>query len=354
MRLIHCADLHLDSPLEANLSGARARERARELRESFLRTVRYAADEGVQAILIAGDLFDRASVRGSTLKFFLDTLRAYPNIDFFYLSGNHDRDVCLSDGGEPPQNLYTFGDGWRQYDLGEVVITGSEAPNEDTLSLDRERCNLVLLHGQDRPGAGQREPDVIRLGALRGKGIDYLALGHIHSYRVLPLDERGVAVYSGCPEGRGFDECGECGFVLLETEGRRVRYQFVPFARRTLYTVEADVSEVQTHAELIHCAERAVEGISESSLVKLVLTGMREDGLILDVEGIEAMLSERFYFGKVRDESKRLIRAEDFAHDATLRGAFVRRVLAADMDEDLRERVIACGLRALAGEELGV
>jgi regulator of RNase E activity RraA len=35
MKLIHCADLHLDSPLEANLTGARARERARELRESF-------------------------------------------------------------------------------------------------------------------------------------------------------------------------------------------------------------------------------------------------------------------------------------------------------------------------------
>ena len=54
--------------------------------------------------------------------------------------------------------------------------------------------------------------------ALKNKNIDYLALGHIHGYKEAPLDGRGKYCYPGCLEGRGFDECGKKGFVLLNIE----------------------------------------------------------------------------------------------------------------------------------------
>lgn len=353
MKLIHCADLHLDSPLDANLTGERARERARELRESFLRLVRYAEEEGVSAILIAGDLFDSANVRESTRRLFLETVGDHPEIAFFYLAGNHDREVRMA-GEERPANLFCFGDDWRTYDLGEVTVTGSESANEETLELDPARKNILLLHGQERAGAGKRETDVIRMGLLRGKGIDYLALGHIHSYRVLPLDARGVAVYSGCVEGRGFDECGECGFVLLELADGQLSHRFIPFARRRLYAVSVDVEGALTHLSLEERVLAAVGGIEASALVKVVLTGKREAARLIDTQSLTALLSERFYFAKVRDESGIRIRPEDYALDASLRGAFVRRVLASELSDGEKERVIACGLRALAGEELGI
>ncbi len=353
MKLIHCADLHLDSPLEANLTGARARERARELKDTFLRMVRYAEDAGVRAILIAGDLFDSSSVRASTLKFFLETVAAYPEISFFYLAGNHDRAVRF-EGEEKPRNLFCFGDGWRTYDLGEITVTGSESPNEETLDLDPARCNILLLHGQERAGAGKREADVVRMGLLRGKHVDYLALGHIHKYRAFPLDARGVAVYSGCPEGRGFDECGDCGFVLLSTHGTRVEHKFIPFAYRRLYTVFVDVEGTASHHALEARVRSAVGEIEETALVKLILTGQREGERLIDTQAMERLLSEKFYFAKVRDESRLLIRAEDFERDVSLRGAFVRSVLDSDLSPSAKERVIACGLRALSGEELGI
>ena len=53
---------------------------------------------------------------------------------------------------------------------------------------------------------------------IAASGADYLALGHIHYNVVEPLDSRGVYAYSGCLEGRGFDETGEKGFVLIEVE----------------------------------------------------------------------------------------------------------------------------------------
>ena len=354
MRLIHCADLHLDSPMESNLTPAKARERSREIREGFLRMVRYADENGVSAILIAGDLFDAQNVRASTVKYVLETVAAFPHIGFYYLAGNHDRGGAALTEGSFPENLHPFFDAWTSYDVGEVTVTGSERPHADTLSLSPNRINVVLLHGQERTGKGSDVGENIPLGLYRGKHIDYLALGHIHEYRERKLDVRGTVAYSGCLEGRGFDECGEHGFVLLETEGNRITHRFVPFARRRLHTVAAEIGEANTHLLLEACVLDAVKDIPAEDLVKVVLTGKRQAEAPVDTARLSQLLSERFYFAKVRDESGLLISAEDYQNDISLKGEFIRRVMASGLSEREKERVIACGLRALAGEELGV
>ena len=55
MKIIHCADLHLDSKMTANLSKDQARERKREILRTFTRMVEYASKNDVRVILIAGD-----------------------------------------------------------------------------------------------------------------------------------------------------------------------------------------------------------------------------------------------------------------------------------------------------------
>ena len=68
MKLIHCADLHLDSPMESNLSSEKARERKSEILSTFTKMVRLAAENDVSAILIAGDLFDSDHITTRTEK----------------------------------------------------------------------------------------------------------------------------------------------------------------------------------------------------------------------------------------------------------------------------------------------
>ena len=63
-------------------------------------------------------------------------------------------------------------------------------------------------------------------------------------------------------------------------------------------------------------------------------------------------LEDRFWFVKIDDESSLRISREDYAHDASLKGEFVRLVLASDWDEAEKARVISCGIRALSGEEV--
>ena len=354
MKLIHCADIHLDSPMETNLSADKSRERKLEIRSTFARLVRTAADEGVEAILIAGDLFDGARVTKSTENYVLDLIASYPQIDFYYLSGNHDQGSTLANAAQLPANLYTFGKVWSTYRRGNIAITGASTPDADTLSLNPEDVNILLLHGQERRGAGVAGEDIIHLGRFKNKHIDYAALGHIHEHRVLRLDSRGVAAYSGCLEGRGFDECGTKGYVLLEVEGGRVSHRFVPFATRTLHTVECDVTGFSSGLDLEERMLASVKDIPQKDMVKVILTGTVSAEATLDLTHLRGALAERFYFAKIKDDTRLSINAEDYAHDISLKGEFVRRVMASSLSESEKERVIACGFRALSGEELGL
>ena len=96
MKIVHCADLHLDSKMTANLTKEQARERKKEILRTFTRMVEYAAKNGVRAILIAGDLFDTRNISAMARNTVRDMICTHPEIDFLYLRGNHDSDNFLS------------------------------------------------------------------------------------------------------------------------------------------------------------------------------------------------------------------------------------------------------------------
>ena len=102
MKIIHCADLHLDSRMTANLTKEQARERKREIIRTFTRMVEYAEKTGVRLIMISGDLFDTRNVSALARNTVRDMICTHPQIDFLYLRGNHDSDNFLSELEEVP------------------------------------------------------------------------------------------------------------------------------------------------------------------------------------------------------------------------------------------------------------
>ncbi len=58
MKLIHCADIHLDSPMQTHMTAQQASVRNTEMLQSFVRLTEFAQERAVRAVLIAGDLFD--------------------------------------------------------------------------------------------------------------------------------------------------------------------------------------------------------------------------------------------------------------------------------------------------------
>ena len=396
MKLIHCADLHLDSKLNTYLDRDRAKQRRDELLRNFERLVRHASENQVEAVLIAGDLFDRDKVSALAANTVLSVIREHPQIHFYYLRGKHDLGDCLgntvSGDKEAVPNLFLFGNRWKtcfEGKEGKIAITGMELTRENSagalssLRIDPAYFNIVMLHGQESGGwnsadsvkaaggsaaafsensMGKTEKSggyagIISLPALRGRGIDYLALGHIHAYKKAPLDSRGIYCYPGCLEGRGFDECGEHGFALLEIDERTgsMTHSFVPFAQRTLHSLQTDVTGCLTTAQMKDLMEDALRsaGCTKRDMADLTLCGELDVECEKDLGYLRLSLESEFFFVRLHDATTLRVDVNDYLYDESLRGEFVRLVMAdAAVKKKEKTAVIRCGFRAMDGEEL--
>ncbi len=358
MKLIHCADLHLDSKMETTLSTVQAKERRYEILATFEDMVAYARQQNVEVIMIAGDLFDTSQNQQKTIKNrVLDTIVQASEITFLYLQGNHDKDNFFQTLEQLPSNFKLFSHEWTTYTFGNVAITGIVFTKEnqdtylDTLTLEENSINLVLLHGQvteyQVTGA-----EVIPLSCLREKYIDYLALGHIHEYAQGPLDDRGIYCYSGCLEGRGFDECGEKGFVVLDLDEEKIHTEFVSLARRTFHEIRVDATPYSNFAELMEEITNTIDPICADDLIKVRIVGEIEEGFELDLTYLEEFVKRRFYYAKVKNESELRIDGDKYKNDPTLKGEFIRKVQLLSVSEEEKNRIIQLGLKAIAGKEV--
>ena len=367
MKIIHCADLHLGSKIRAKLPEEKAEIRRKEVRQAFDGMLRYARDNGVEAVLVCGDAFDsdRPSLRDR--RFFYESVAKYAEITFFYLRGNHDSKEA-GDLSQAPANLKTFTDSWRSFPLGDCMVTGAELNGKNaeelqrSLTLPAEKKNIVMLHG-DVGGE-------IDLSRLKNKNIDYLALGHIHTYARGKLDERGTYAYSGCLEGRGYDECGKKGFVLLETRGtagaggaaRGINddgtendaffCRFVPSSLREITEYRVDVSSANSDREAADLAERAVTS-PKKDMIRVYLTGevsFDRKYLIKTVE--ETLEQRRYFFVSVKDETRAKCDFSLYEKDRSVKGEFVRLVLSReDLSAEEKDAVIRLGISALENNE---
>ncbi len=353
MRLIHCADLHLGAPMASRLGKDKAAIRKGELRGAFSAMVDYAAREGIGLILLCGDVFDSDHPARRDKEFFYSVVKNNPSIDFLYLRGNHDQASAYHQ--ELP-NLKTFGSQWDCYRYGDLAIWGLELAAQNAATLYAalkprpQDKNIVLLHGQvaDAPGPGR-----IALNRLREKYIDYLALGHLHSYASGALDSRGIWCYPGCLEGRGYDEPGPKGFVVLDTQDLKSPC-FQPQSRRQIRRLEVDATGCEDLYALCRLVEQQLPQAPQD-LLRLELVGR----LSWDTSGLaqelRSRLEGRYFHSSVKDLTKRGFDVERYAQELSLAGEFVRQVMAQeDLTQEQRQQVLDLGLRALAGEEVGL
>lgn len=357
MKFIHCADLHLDAKMET-LPSEQSKIRREEVLLTFERLADFVGKAGVRAVIIAGDMFDTARVTIKTRGRIIEAIKKNSSVDFLYLSGNHDDDNFISSMDDMPFNLKVFGDEWTSFRYDNVVISGVKIDSinagiiYDTLCLKEDDVNVVVLHGQIADYKGEDKAEKISLPKLKNKNIDYLALGHIHEYSYGALDQRGSYAYSGCLEGRGFDETGDKGFVLLDCNENKISTEFVKFSTRNLYTVEYSVENKsnwsQARNEII---DNLSNNYNQNSLIKLVLKGGHKTDFDIDKEGLTKRLNDLFFYAKVYDKTELELSADDYALDKSVRGEFVRAVWESELSKEEKSKIIMCGLNALKGED---
>ncbi len=359
MKIIHTGDTHLGSALRG-LPAEKAELRRAELLDGFRKLCAFARENGVAAVLIAGDLFDENKASRRLRSEVFATIDAAAPVCFFYASGNHDGGMDISD--DLPANLYTFSQNrtWQSYDLPEnISITGIDgknltAENYQALRLRYERFNILLLHGELTRGES-KTADSVSLAQLQNRGVDYLALGHIHQpmLQAERLDSRGKYRYCGCPEGRGYDECGKRGCFLLEIENGKIRSEhFLSFAKREICERTADISACSDYYEIERAVQNAVHDVRAEDMLKLILRGRHKAGLRKDISLLTARLCSAYFHAKVTDESQAFVDYSAYQNDLSERGEFVREVGRCALSDDERAEILDVGLKALAGEDI--
>ena len=342
MKIIHAADIHLDSPLSGVKNSAMRRH---ELLTALVNLAEYANKVGAAAIIIAGDLFDDKFTTAQTIQSVADIITG-SSAQWFVLKGNHGGSAPYAKLFELCPQICTFGDDWTSYALGNVTICGRELGRNDSeqwgkLQLSTMRYNLLVLHGDvDDDSYGQ-----IDKRAIAQSGAKYVALGHRHAHALFKFGEVKVC-YSGVLEARGFDETENTGFVEIDTDTDSVR--FVPQAIRSVITKKIDVTNITSNVALQQVLAAATAEVSSKNYLNLVFCGVLREGLHLDMVARE-LLGDRFFALRIKDETTTDHDVTALMKEVSLRGEFVR--LAQNIaDDKLRDEVLKLGLSVLSGD----
>lgn len=360
IRVLHAADLHLDSPFQA-LGREKALQRRGEQRELLRRIAQTARDRRADIALFAGDLFDSENVFSDTGRLLEQVLSAM-EIPVFIAPGNHD--------------WYGPRSAWARLDFAENVhvFTGNEIEcvalpelgvrvwgaaftgkyrTPPLLDFEAEKdgdiLDIMVLHGE--VGDPASPYGAITEAQLCRCGMDYVALGHIHSFSGLRRAGDTFYAWPGCPEGRGFDETGEKGVIVAELAPGQCRAALVPIPGRRYEIARVDVT---TQPDALAAVRAALPDDTDRDIYRLLLTGETDEAPDLAV--LRRELEGSFFGLELRDETT--LRRDIWAErgDDSLKGLFLQYLwerLAAAPGEAGKEKIRRAARYGLLAMENG-
>lgn len=288
IRILHTADVHLDSPLRSlALRDPELRDRVRTSSRVALTTiVDTALAEEVAALLIAGDLFDGAERSARTAAFLtlqLERLRER-GIQAFYIKGNHDAENPLTGELTLPDNVHVFdGRGGKVQLAEDVWIHGVSFANRHAPESLLPKfpapvegaVNIAMLHTSLSGAEGHDPYAPCTVGELTAAGFDYWALGHVHRRQV--HSKSPWIVMPGTPQGRDMGEPGPKSATLL-TIDKAIEIEEVPTSAVEFLHIQVDVADTDSDDALRDILRRTLRDtarnlVSESGVVRLELAG---------------------------------------------------------------------------------
>ncbi len=369
IRILHCGDLHLDSPFSA-LTHAQSEVRRKELRETFTYMMNYARSENIDLVLIAGDLFDSGFVFRDTLSL-LSARFSVLACPVVISPGNHDpyTSDSLYAGGKLPENVHVFtSETPSRFDFPAigVSVTGyaftsdryESNPLDAPMPLHPTHINVLLGHADITSPISKYAP--IPLRSLEKSGFAYAALGHIHNPPKAVRVGKATVAYSGVAEGRSFDEPGFGGARLISIErtdhGISVTTKRLVFSHRRYMTEQIEIDGAERDEDVTEkIAERIrLQGYGKETALRIVLRGAVALNYTPDALTLAERCQGELYLLEVKDMTSPIFDAAYLREDKTIRGELYRALESQLNSADERQRKVASlalqyGLNALDG-----
>ncbi len=274
-RILHAADIHLDSPLR-NLESydqAPLEQIRGASRRALENLVRLAIDEHVDLVVIAGDLYDGDWKDQNTGLFFVGQAAKLTRagIPVVVIRGNHDAENIMTSSLPLPKNpdgseimMESKKVDCRTFESIGVAVHGrsfrTKAELEDlSRSYPRPHSgmfNLGLLHTSLTGAEGHDTYSPCKPSELSAKEYDYWALGHVHTRGEHGLPGEAPIVFSGNIQGRHIRESGAKGCYILDVDDRgNIDLNFHPLDVVRWESFELDAGEVQSTDDIVEAYE---------------------------------------------------------------------------------------------------
>lgn len=228
MKFLHCADIHLDSPLLGldRYEGAPVGELRGASRRAFRDMVDLAIRESVDFVVMAGDLFDGDWPDFNTGLFFIKEMGRLRDaaIKVALVRGNHDAESQITKSLRLPDNVFVFDTRKAQTFVWEelgVALHGQSFADRavpDDLAASYPSAipglfNLGVLHTSLDGRRGHANYAPTKIDVLCSKNYDYWALGHVHTREVVM--QSPLILFPGNLQGRHAREIGPKGCELI-------------------------------------------------------------------------------------------------------------------------------------------
>lgn len=288
LKLLHIADIHLDTSFYSKSEELRRKLRD-GIRKSFSNAIDLSIDKGVNALLIAGDLFDSERLSFRTEQFLIKEFQRLNehNIKVFYSTGNHDpgHSSYRVNSINWPENVFVFKEdnveekiiyGFNKEPICKIISCGHKT-NKEGRNLTKEfpvkngdMPHIGLLHtmvsdSKDLKHHHRYLPCNRR--DLEEKKYDYWALGHIHKRQRVSKDY--PIYYPGNIQGRHPREMGPKGGLLVTiNDDNIVKTQFEEFSPIQWHTLKIDgLEDIKDYQGLkIYIEKQIIDHIEERSL----------------------------------------------------------------------------------------
>ena len=374
LRFVHAADLHLDSPFKG-LRAAGPEHVAEALYNATFKAweniVKLCIEEEVDALLVAGDVYDGAGRSLRAQLKFIDGLKKLDDagIRAFVCHGNHDPLDGWEAELEHPERNHRFGEKFKaepvfQDDPGSAVVHGISHPEkgiEENLvkrlgKVDPGPFSIGLLHANLTSNPGDDPYAPCSLDDLKRAGVHYWALGHVHTHQVLH-EKNPVVAYAGNPQGLHSNETGEHGVYLVSVDdGGKVDLDFRAMDEVRWERRDVDIGSFKTEQALLNALDAKMKELLDAAdgrsvIVRVTLTGRGDlnksllcqpnavDHLVEEINEERASQSPFAWCERIEDET-----APPFDRQERLKGAdFLAEVLRtadqAKEDPELLERL---------------